>query len=101
MPEYDYTDLELLVQDALDALGVYYITQYPTPSGFVLDIVIPPNLVIEVDGPSHDGSRNRRRDRFRDMLLKLEGWRVHRVGYNVVADPDRLAYRLGEILARS
>lgn len=97
---YEYTDLEKIVADELDAREVEYACQYPTTSGFVLDFVLSPNIVLEADGPCHDGSKNRRRDRFRDKILKTEGWRVYRLGYELINDSQRLSDKLDEILTK-
>ena len=77
----EYTSLEKIVIDALVSRGVHFRTQVPTRSGFVLDFLISPNIVIESDGPCHDGSNNKRRDRFRDKILKINGYNVHRIDY--------------------
>lgn len=94
----DYTSLELLVISALEARNMCFRSQVPTRSGFVLDFLIAPNIVLEADGPCHDGSRNRRRDRFRDKILKDGGYKVHRLPYTLIEDAERLNARLDEIL---
>lgn len=96
---YEYTSLEKIVADELDKRKVEYICQYPTSSGFVLDFVLSPNAIVEVDGPCHDSSKSKRRDWFRTKCLKLEGWKVFRIGYKTINDPERLARRMDEILA--
>lgn len=95
---YERTDLEQLLADALTARNIEFAEQYPTDSGFVLDFVLSPNVVLEADGPCHDGSKNKRRDRFRDKILKSEGWKVYRLGYELINCPERLAAKLDEIL---
>ena len=96
---YDRTSLEELVAHELESRQIEFLEQHPTRSGFVLDFVIAPNIVIEADGPCHDGSKNRRRDRFRDRILKNEGWKVFRLGYELIGDSHRLKQRLDEILS--
>jgi very-short-patch-repair endonuclease len=98
MRQNDFTSLELVVIDALQALGISFRTQVPTRTGFVLDFLIGDNLVIEADGPCHDGSKNRNRDRFRDRILKQSGYEVHRIGYQIIEDPGKLKKRLEEII---
>jgi very-short-patch-repair endonuclease len=97
---YEYTSLEKIVADELDKRNVEYICQYPTTSGFVLDFVLSPDIVLEADGPCHDSSKARKRDWFRDKCLKLEGWKVHRLGYELINDPERLSARITEILLK-
>lgn len=94
----DYTSLEKLVIDALEARNVSFRSQVPTRSGFVLDFLIAPNVVIEADGPCHDGSKNRRRDRFRDKILTDTGYKVYRLSYHLIEDPEKLHAKLDEIL---
>lgn len=97
--EYEPTNLEQIVSDALTERGVSFAAQYPTTSGFVLDFVIAPNAVIEVDGPCHDSSKAKRRDWFRTKCLIMEGWKVHRLKYQEINDSLRLNKRLDEIFS--
>jgi very-short-patch-repair endonuclease len=97
---YEYTSLEKIVADELDKRKVDYVCQYPTSSGFVLDFVVGPNIVLEADGPCHDSSKAKRRDWFRTKCLKLEGWKVYRLGYELINDPERLSARITEILLK-
>ena len=97
---YEYTSLEKIVADELDKRKVDYVCQYPTSSGFVLDFVISPNIVLEADGPCHDASKAKKRDWFRTKCLKLEGWKVYRLPYKLINDPERLTERLDDILLR-
>jgi len=94
---YDYTNIEKIVADELTRRGIPFIAQYSTRTGFVLDFGLEGGLAIEVDGPCHDGSISKRRDRFRDRILQNEGWHVYRLNYSVVNDPTRLAERLSAI----
>jgi len=96
---YERTDLEQIVFDLLKSKGIEFIEQYPTTSGFVLDFVLSPNAIVEVDGPCHDSSKAKRRDWFRSKCLVLEGWKVFRIGYKTINDSERLTQRLDEILA--
>ncbi len=97
---YDRTDLEQVVADLLKSKGIEFIEQYPTTSGFVLDFVISPNIVLEADGPCHDASKAKKRDWFRTKCLKLEGWKVYRLPYGIINDPEKLSARITEILLR-
>jgi very-short-patch-repair endonuclease len=52
---------------------------------FVVDFACPGiHLVIEVDGPSHDGQEQRAFDETRTEYLEQAGWRVLRVPNNHV-----------------
>lgn len=97
---YQPTDLEQIVSDALTERGVSFAAQYPTTSGFVLDFVIGPNIVIEADGPCHDSSKAKRRDWFRTKCLIMEGWKIHRLNYHIIADPTKLNVALDKILLK-
>lgn len=96
--QYDRTDIEEMLANALQDRGISFLEQHPTRSGFVLDFVIAPNIVLEADGPCHDGSKNRRRDRFRDRILKNEGWNVFRLSYQLINNSNLLKNKLDEIL---
>ena len=96
----DYTSLEVLLIEALQAREVIFRSQVPTRTGFVLDFLIAPNIVLEADGPCHDGSKNRKRDRARDRILKKSGYVVHRLPYTLIEDREKLDARLDEILLR-
>lgn len=95
---YERTSLEEILATELKSRGIEFLEQHPTRSGFVLDFVVAPNIVLEADGPCHDGSKNRRRDRFRDRILKNEGWKVFRLSYQLISDSHLLRNRLDEIL---
>jgi very-short-patch-repair endonuclease len=84
-----YTSLEEVVIKELENRGIKFRSQVPTRTGFVLDFLIGKNLVIEADGPCHDGSKNKRRDRFRDKILTQSGYDVHRISYKVISDPEK------------
>ena len=96
----DYTSLEVLLIEALQAREVIFRSQVPTRTGFVLDFLIAPNIVLEADGPCHDGSKNRKRDRARDRILKKSGYVVHRLPYTLIEDREKLDARLDDILLR-
>ena len=97
--EFEFTDLEKTVFDALTERGVNFVCQYPTTSGFVLDFVVAPNICIEADGPCHDSSKSKRRGWFRDKCLNAEGWKIFHLDYHVINTPERLNEELEKILA--
>ena len=96
----DYTSLEVLLTEALLARDITFRSQVPTRTGFVLDFLVAPNIVLEADGPCHDGSKNRKRDRARDRILKKSGYVVYRLPYTLIEDREKLDVRLDEILLR-
>jgi len=82
---YKPTNLEQEVENRLKRLNINYIPQYSTRSGFILDFAIfPPDgrkIDLEVDGyPWHLSRKTRKKDRFRDYMLKREGWEIIRIG---------------------
>ena len=94
----EQTSLELVLSNLLRSRNIEFVEQYSTRSGFVLDFVIPPNFVIETDGPCHDGSKAKKRDRFRDKILRNEGWEIYRIHYKYFYDSDILNEKLDKIL---
>jgi len=70
------TSLERTLMKALDDAGITdYEFQFPTHSGFIIDFAWPEKrLGVEADGPFHD----KRRDAFRDWILRREGWKILR-----------------------
>ena len=77
------TSLERKAKEALDLLNVEYIPQYPVRTGFVIDFVIFNNgqkIAIETDGEHwHSTKKQKQRDRFKDYMLKREGWKIIRI----------------------
>jgi len=53
---------------------------YVTVDGwtFKLDVLVTPNLNVEVDGDSHKRTRRQEKDSWRDGLLEQDGFRVFR-----------------------
>ena len=64
----------------LTQLGIEFTEQYPTRSGYLLDFaLIDKKIAIETDGHAwHSSQQQRKRDRFRDHILRREGWTVIR-----------------------
>lgn len=75
------TSLEEQARDVIEELGIEYVSQYPTHSGFVIDFVIlDQKIAIEVDGTNwHSSKEAKKRDRFKDYQLGREGWLVIRL----------------------
>lgn len=91
-------DSELIVMRALDRLGLKYerskvIMHYYTP-----DILVAPNVVIEVDGPSHflrttDGKRTTKldgRSQYATELYEANGFKVIRIPYNQLENAEEI-----------
>jgi very-short-patch-repair endonuclease len=95
---YDYTNIEQILFNELTKRNIHFVTQFPTESGFVLDFVIPPNIVIETDGPCHNSRKARKRDWFRDKVLKTEGWKVYRITYKIIKDTELFRNYIDNIL---
>jgi very-short-patch-repair endonuclease len=92
------TSLEEVMLKALQSRGAKFRTQVPTRSGFVLDFLIGDTLVIETDGPCHSSSRNKKRDRFRDKILRQNGYKVLRISYKTINDPQKFDNWLNSVL---
>lgn len=90
----EYTDLEQKVEEALKLLNWEYIPQYPTRTGYVIDFALPQLKVgIEVDGPFHERGKAKKRDRFRDLQLRREGWKIIRINWHEIEkiEPEEIA----------
>lgn len=98
---YNYTNIEQILFNELTKRNIHFVTQFPTESGFVLDFVIPPNIVIETDGPCHNNGNARRKGYFRDKVLRNEGWKVYHINYNNIIDNTRLSNIINNILLLS
>jgi len=85
-----YSSLEKIVIDQLELFGINYRTQVPVRSGFILDFLVPPNKVIEVDGPHHKFPERKKHDWARDRILQSSGYRVFRIPMEIVTNPDEL-----------
>ena len=79
-----FTSLEKEVEDILNEIGIEYVSQYPTRSGFVIDFVIPDKkIAIEVDGEKwHSSKEAIKHDNFKDYMLKRKGWKIIRLKEN-------------------
>lgn len=88
----------------LSSLGIDFAEQVSTRSGFVIDFAIyvdranNQKVAIETDGaPFHSSAEQRRRDNFRDMILRREGWTVTRFGEKFTR--EEVAERVAGVLA--
>lgn len=78
------TDIERKLRDALVSYGyrqgIDFAIQFPIRNSFILDFAFPKlRVAIEADGePWHSNPISRRRDRFKDYILKKLGWNVIR-----------------------
>ena len=77
------TGLERKAEDILIDLKVEFIPQYPTRTGYLLDFAVFLNekrIDLEIDGHRwHTDKKARKRDNFRNYLLKRDGWETFRV----------------------
>lgn len=87
----------------LTALGHDFAEQVSTRSGFVIDFAIYVSrkdnwkIAIETDGAQfHSSPEQKKRDRFRDRLLRREGWTVIRFGETFTQ--DEVAAKIQEIV---
>ena len=75
------TGLEKQVKQFLDAKAVEYTAQYPLRQGYIADFaLLDKHIIIEVDGKKwHSGKKKEKKDRFRDYMLKRDGWITIRI----------------------
>lgn len=85
--DYIPTSLERKMENILSSLSLDFVEQVSTRSGFVIDFAIylddsrERKIAIETDGSNwHNTPQAKKRDRFRDMILRKEGWVVIRFG---------------------
>lgn len=72
------TDIERMVRIELERRKIPFIQFYPHRLGFVMDFAIPDKRIcIECDGKNWH--KNKKRDNFRDYMLKRSGWRTIRL----------------------
>ena len=97
------TNIERLFREALEARGlrkgIDFATQYPLRHSFILDFAFPAKKVaVEVDGRAwHSGPKARKRDGFKNHILKCLGWTVFRFGEEqVLAAADACVARVLE-----
>ena len=70
------TDIEKIMQDELEKRKLEFRPEFPTRSGFLLDFAfIKEKLGIECDG---EFWHNKKRDSYRDLILKRGGWKIMR-----------------------
>lgn len=72
------SSIELMVRNALDAMGVHYVPQFPI-GRYAADIYVPQRrLVIECDG-TYWHEQRRERDQRRDAYMERHGYSVLRL----------------------
>ncbi|MHA1829076.1 MAG: endonuclease domain-containing protein [Candidatus Heimdallarchaeaceae archaeon] len=75
------TKAEMVLRFALEREKINFITQEPirTENGlFIVDFVIGSDLIVEVDGGSHVGKTQLRKDRWKTLELTNAGYKVLR-----------------------
>ncbi|RLF21111.1 MAG: hypothetical protein DRJ68_04280 [Thermoprotei archaeon] len=76
-----YTSGEMAVIRELQSRGITFFTQQQVRVGsrrFIIDIFVPPNIAVEIDGPHHMSSLRASRDKVKDELLRSMGVKVLR-----------------------
>jgi len=77
-------EAERSVDAFLDSLNVTHMAQFRL-GPYRVDQFLPPNSVLEIDGPYHDTPEGRKKDKERDRWLKHElGFRVLRIKWGDV-----------------
>ena len=82
--DFHKTNLEEMAEDLLIELEVNFIPQYPIRSGYLLDfaVFLPDGrrIDLETDGHRwHSSKRAKKKDNFRNYMLRREGWKICRV----------------------
>ena len=82
--DFHKTPLEERAEDLLKELGVCFIPQFPSRLGYLLDFAIflsdERRIDLETDGFAwHSSKRSRKRDNFRNYMLRREEWEIYRV----------------------
>lgn len=49
-----------------------------TVCGFNVDVLVTPNVVVEIDGATHDRERRKEKDEWKDEILRQHGFKVLR-----------------------
>ena len=68
-------------QGGLASYGIPFKTEvYITVNGFTfkIDVQVSPNIIVEIDGFSHDKPRRQEKDSWKDALLTEDGFKVFR-----------------------
>lgn len=91
------------MEEVLNSFHIKFTSQYSTRTGFVIDFAIFNNgqkIAIEVDGEHwHTTKKQKQKDRFKDYMLKREGWKVIRIKeLNFNEDMEKLKNMLREVL---
>lgn len=80
-PRRAYTSGEIAVIKELQRRGIRFFTQREfvvNERRFIVDIFVPPNVVVEIDGPHHLSSIKSSRDEIKDEALRSLGLKVLR-----------------------
>lgn len=101
----DETNIELKLRTALERAGYKegkdFERQFPTRSGKIIDIAFPQyRLAIECDGEYwHNNLKAKRKDRFREIILKRGGWTIMRfAGQKILHTPTQCAEEIKSYL---
>ena len=65
----------------LTSKGVAFQTEKWLPIGegaFKVDVLVSPNIIVEIDGDSHKRTRRTEKDAWKDRLLRDDGFRIFR-----------------------
>ncbi len=93
-PPRAYTSGEVAVIKEMQARGLTFFTQRKIFVGertFVVDIFVPPNVVVEIDGPQHFKGVRASRDRVKDEVLEKLGLRVLRFDHSLAkSQPSKI-----------
>ena len=101
------TNIEKLLRKEIERRGyrkgIDFATQFPIKNSFILDFAFPEQKVaIEADGEAwHTSKDARKRDNFKNFILKKKGWLVLRFwGEEIMEDASRCVDMVEQALLR-
>jgi len=93
-PPRAYTSGEVAVIREMQARGLTFFTQREIlveGRVFVVDIFVPPNVVVEIDGPHHSRSIRASRDKVKNEVLERLGLKVLRFDHSLAkSQPSKI-----------
>lgn len=91
--------IEVVARILFRNAGIYTETQVELPGIGIVDFLLEGFLIVELDGASHLGARQVRKDRRRNNASILTGYAVLRYGYeDIVHNPQKVVDEVWQLL---